>query len=127
MTDEKTQNRIDAAYAALDFLNDKTMTRYRDTCFKLAASEERRHRRGDPGYRGTIAQCARFFVVYRMAQHVLYVPSMPTIAGVIRYQPSMIYAASLVANYKVEIHAALKPHDIAWLAALDYVKLYCEK
>lgn len=116
----------DRAYSALQFLNSKTWTSYRDRCFDLALAEERQHRRGKPEdlkIPSSAEACARMFVVKRIAQELLPDGRKATIADVISYQPSAIYAASIVANYAEECSKALEAFDLKALSELDYCKL----
>ncbi len=119
-------NRIvDSAYSALYPLNNIKWTAYRDRCAAMAESEERDHRRGKPDSvtlpkGASVKAAARLFVVKRIAESMAGVGHQPTIADVISYQSSAIYAASLVANYRDVIAEAWKDQDYASLASLDY-------
>lgn len=125
----KEINRIvDRAYSALHVLNNIKWTAYRDRCFQMAAQEERDHRRGKPAdvrlpAGASVPAAARLFVVKRIAKYLSHTGKQthrPTIADVLSYPPSAIYAASIVANYGAEILRAWKGQDIARLADLDY-------
>ncbi len=122
---------VSRAYTALESLNNIQWTPYRDRCFEMAQAEERAHVRCAPddyqrpcGY--SVNGAARLFVVKRIAeylvQYLVHSCKTPTIADVLHYQPSAIYAASIVANYPQEIIAALAGFDIEQLARLDYCK-----
>lgn len=114
---------IGKAYSALDPLNDIKMTAYRDQCYALALAEERQHRRHSQFQWGlTLATAARLFVVKRIAEHML-TQRRTTIADVLTYQASAIYAASIVANYRTTITTLWAGFDIAELAELDYAAL----
>jgi hypothetical protein len=118
---------ISKAYAALDDLNNIKMVPFRDHCYGMALAEEKQHRRGAPcGHRyaegRTPQQAARLFVVKRIAGYLCGPTSRPGIAEVLHYQPSAIYAASIVENYPDECAKALAGFDLASLAALDYVE-----
>lgn len=121
---------VEPAYRALHVLNNITWTGYRDRCFEMACAEERQHRRGAPNDwrwpKGCSIQAAgRLFVVRRIAENLLGAGRgghLPTLADVLHYQPSAIYAASIVANHRERIAEAWKTTDVAKLADLDYVQ-----
>lgn len=117
----------DKAFTQLHTLNNLAWTNYRDRLYAMACEEERGHRRGAPvGWvhpRGaTVAAAGKLFAVKRIAQELLR-ERPATIADVLSFQPSAIYAASLVANYRDVCAAALKDFDLKQLATLDYCKL----
>jgi hypothetical protein len=130
MSETTRINRIaDEAYTRLDALNDITMTAYRNVCFRMALEEECGHRLSAPaGWRrpkGASAQAAaRMFVVKRIAEALTATDDRKlTIKDVLRTQPSAVYAASIVANYRDEVMRAWDGLDVAELADLDYCKL----
>src|ERR1017187_9144449 len=110
-------NRIvERAYTALDVLNNiSSCAPYRDMCYTLARGEELRHRRGRPDCvalpkGASVNAAARFFVVNRIAE-ALTSAAQPNLASVIHWQPSALYAASLVANYRDTIGTAWHDAD----------------
>jgi hypothetical protein len=119
-------NRIVArAYAALDPLNNISMSPYRDICYTIARKEELQHRRGKPSFveiaRGaTVNAAARLFVVKRIAEAFSGPVDQRTIRDVLYYQPSALYAASIAENYRVEIGRAWHDENVFVLADLDY-------
>lgn len=124
-TKSQALNLIQRAYTALDFLNG--MTAYRDRCFDMAEAEEKQHRSGfrEFGWGITRTAAAQLFTVQRIAQALDIKSRQTTIADVIRFQPSAVYAASLAANFGPEIRAAFDAANITLtqLLALDYCAL----
>jgi len=117
---------VERAYSALHVLNNITWTGYRDRCFEMACSEERQHRRGAPaGWRwpagASVQAAARLFVVKRIAECLSEPENVPSIGSVLHYQPSAIYAASIVANYGAECRKAFEGMNLKQLADLDYM------
>jgi hypothetical protein len=118
---------VDKAYSALDVLNNITWTSYRDKLCDMACAEERDHRKpfgrfGHPPMPkgASVVAAGKLFAVKRIAERLTGKGHQPTIADVISYQPSAIYAASLVDNYRERIEAAWAGLDVAQLAELDY-------
>lgn len=123
MSNRKDIERINSAFEALEVLNFGWTREERDKVFAFAVEEEELHRGSETRFRCTIEEAARMTVVRDLAAFVTDTVPIPTIAQVISFRPSHIYAASIAANYRTEIMDALKPHNILWLASLDYVKL----
>lgn len=126
MRTKEINRLVDPAYSALHVLNAHTWTAYRDKCRALACEEERQHRRGKPAdvripKGASIDAAARMFVVKRIAGYLLG-EHVPTIGHILHYQPSAIYAAAIVANYREECAEALKDCNLRALADLDYVQ-----
>jgi hypothetical protein len=114
------------AYAALQVLNNITWTPYRDKLHDMASAEERQHRHCTPNSwcfpkGASVSAAAKLFAVKRIAE-ALTGEKKPSIADYLHCQGSAFYAHSIVANYRKECRAALKGHDLAALAALDYVE-----
>ena len=119
MDKAQTLRMANAAYKALDFLNNYTWTAYRDECCKLALDEERQHRAGKARTWGaSMADCARLFTVRRIAEELTR-PQL-TVADIIGCQPSAMYAAAIAARYGEQVRAAWEGFDLSALAALDY-------
>lgn len=120
---------VDSAYSALQFLNNKTWTAYRDRCYDMACEEERGHRRGAPnGWSwpkgASVNAAARMFVVKRIAEELTGERPIK-IADILHTQGSAVYAAALVANFGDEIRKAWSSPGIETIAALkelDYVQ-----
>jgi hypothetical protein len=116
---------VDKAYSALHVLDNITWTEYREKCRALAEEEERRHRKGAPvGWKwpsgATVGNAGKFFVVKRIAEHLTGAHRPLTLADAISCQPSALFAASLVENYRERIGAAWAGLDARQLAELDY-------
>lgn len=119
-------NLIARAYAALEFLNDQTFTSYREVMRDMCEAEERQHRIGSrEGWGITVKQAAQLFVVQWITRYLTEPKTTPKVADVLRLKPSCIYAAALVATYRVDIRLAFKREHIepAAVLALDYCRL----
>ncbi len=123
MTKTRALQLIDFAYSSLDFLNDIKLTSYRDVCYEMARSEEIAHRRQWTNRGGiSVNVAARLFVVYRIAQY-LSGERRATVADILHFQPSNMYAAAIVEEYREQISAVLSPATVTELLWLDYAQL----
>lgn len=124
LSTKQVMARVGKAYDALDFLNDISTGKYRDECLHIAVVEERRHRRNDTDkFALTVCQTAKMDTVRRIAIYLSNKERMLSIGDILTYKASAVYAAALVDQHGAQIKTALEPHDIGWLADLDYVKL----
>ena len=118
--------RINKAYSKLYILSNITWTPYREELFKMNRQDEKRHRFGDwSEYHkdtATISDCARLFVVKDIAQSLLEDKKYST-KHLIQIKKSVVYAQSVVENYKDRILKAWQDEDIKYLADLDYIAL----
>lgn len=124
LSTKQVMARVGKAYDALDFLNDIGAQKYLLDCYNHALEEERRHRRNETDrFDLTVAQTAKMDTVRRIARFLSNADRMPDISAVLHFKASSLHAAALVHEYGARIKTALEPHDIGWLADLDYVKL----
>ena len=118
--------RINQAYSKLYILSNITWTPYRDDLFKMNRKDEKQHRSGDwANYHknsAPINDCARLFVDNDIAKSLLNLEKWKT-KDLIKIKKSVVYAQSVVENYKDKILKAWHNEDIKYLANLDYISL----
>ena len=118
--------RINKAYSSLYILSNITWTPYRDDLFKMNRKDEKQHRSGDwSNYHknsAPINDCARLFVVNDIAKSLLNLEKWKT-KDLIKIKKSVVYAQSVVENYKDKILKAWQDENIEYLANLDYISL----
>lgn len=111
---DTTLELVNAAYVRLEVLDNIRFTKYRENMLALCYASQ------DKDYIGLAAarKRARAQVVKSIASYVWGKPE-PRIADYLTFEPYIFLAASLVANYRTEIVAALEGFDVGQLAALD--------
>ena len=120
--------RINKAYSKLYILSEITWTPYRDELFKMNRKDEKQHRSFGNDWAeyhknsASINDCARFFVVNDIAQSLLDDKKYST-KHLIKIKKSVVYAQSVVENYKDRILKAWQDENIKYLADLDYIAL----
>ena len=120
--------RINKAYSSLFILSNITWTPYRDELFKMNRKEEKQHRTCMSNWAehhknsASINDCARLFVVKDIAESLLD-PNKWKTKHLIQIKKSVVYAQSVVENYKDRILKAWQDENIKYLADLDYVSL----
>ena len=118
--------RINKAYSSLFILSNITWTPYRDELFRMNRKDEKQHRSGDWAEHhknsAPINDCARLFVVSDIARSLLDDKKYDT-KHLILIKKSVVYAQSVVENYKDRILKAWQDEDIKYLADLDYIAL----
>lgn len=130
LSHKSTVKLANSAYDKLQFLDNKSWTSHRERCFQLAREEEKRHRGAGPSFAihhkgaASIADCARQFVVKRIAEYLLMDRSKwPTGRDLIHTQPSALYACGLADEFGDEIRKGWAGFDLNQLASLDYCVL----
>lgn len=125
---KQTLSIVRQAYDDLEFLNNKTWTRYRDNLLAECVAEEKSHRgfmsefnRSHPNASG-VTDCAKSFAVKRVAEY-LTGTKFPRGKDFLHIQRSCFYAAGLVDEFRKEIRKAWRKHDLKALCEIDYVKL----
>lgn len=120
--------RIRKAFDALDVLNTKAMRNYREVLLDLNLKEERNHRKHETdAFALTVRDAAKLHSVVWIARYLSNAQQMPALKGILSLRSSCIYAAACVDQYGAELLTALTPHDIGYLADLDYAELVCRK
>ena len=123
---KKIVKRINQAYSSLFILSNITWTPYRDDLFKMNRKDEKQHRSGDwADYHknsASINDCARLFTVKHIAESLLEDKKYST-KHLIQIKKSVVYAQSVVENYKDRILKAWQDENIKYLADLDYIAL----
>ena len=120
--------RINQAYSKLHILSNITWTPHRDELFKMNRKEEKQHRTWISGWEenhknsASINDCARLFTVKHIAESLLD-PNRWKTKHLIQIKKSVVYAQSVVENYKDRILKAWQDEDIKYLANLDYIAL----
>ena len=120
--------RINKAYSSLYILSNITWTPYRDELFKMNRKDEKQHRAFGSDWEkyhknsAPINDCARLFVVKDIAESLLD-PNRWKTKHLIQIKKSVVYAQSVVENYKDRILKAWQDEDIKYLANLDYIAL----
>ena len=120
--------RINKAYSKLYILSNITWTPYRDELFKMNRKDEKQHRAFGNDWEkyhknsAPINDCARLFVVKDIAESLLD-PNRWKTKHLIQIKKSVVYAQSVVENYKDRILKAWQDENIKYLADLDYIAL----
>ena len=120
--------RINKAYSKLYILSNITWTPYRDELFKMNRKDEKQHRtcmdRWEEHHKNSapINDCARLFTVKHIAESLLD-PNRWKTKHLIQIKKSVVYAQSVVENYKDRILKAWQDENIKYLADLDYIAL----
>ena len=122
------KKQVDAAFSALEFLNNMSWTNRREEMFALCYSEEKGHRsigggsftRCHPHAVG-ISEIARMFTVRRIAEY-MNGQKFPSVGDYLALQKSSFYAAALVACYRSEIADAWEGLNILELSCIDYCR-----
>jgi len=120
--------RINKAYSSLFILSNITWTPYRDELFKMNRKDEKQHRAFGNDWAkyhensASINDCARLFVVKDIAESLLD-PNKWKTKHLIQIKKSVVYAQSVVENYKDRILKAWQDENIKYLADLDYIAL----
>ena len=120
--------RINQAYSKLYILSNITWTPYRDELFKMNRKDEKQHRTCMSNWTenhknsAPINDCARLFVVNDIAKSLLNLEKWKT-KDLIKIKKSVVYAQSVVENYKDKILKAWQDENIKYLANLDYIAL----
>jgi len=121
-----TVKLVNSAFSTLDFLNNKSWVNHLEKVFKMAIFEEKQYRSGDFAKHHPnalcAADCARSFIVKRVAEY-LQGATMPSGKDFLHMQPSALYCAGLVDEYRTEIMEAWTGQDLPALASIDYVQL----
>lgn len=116
---------INAAFDRLDILNNLSMTGYRNRLFKMEEKEEREHRAGafDEARHGiTSTAAAKLFTVHHILEPI-HTGKYPSIESVLHVRPSLIYGASISANYADLIKPLFTEEERTALLAIDYAEL----
>jgi hypothetical protein len=126
----KTQSEqiklVAKAYEALELVYYSKNTNDADRAFKQSISEEKGHRGWGPDFSAyhpgaaTVNQCAKMFVVQRVAQY-LTGAKPPEINDYFHTQQSAFMCAAIAAEYGDEVRRAWLNFDLGELAGLDYV------
>ena len=122
------KKQIDTAFSAIQFLDHKSWTNYREELFKLCAAEEKGHRGSGPDFgrhhpnAASVSDCAKMFSVQRIADF-LRGAKMPVGKQFLHCQKSAFYAAGIVDEYGDEIKMAWDGLDWNALATMDYCRM----
>lgn len=124
-TTQETLKLIAKAYEALEHVFYSKTYNHADQAYKTSLAEEKRHRGFMPSFApyhpgaATANQCARMFVVKRVAEY-LNGERLPTIKDYFHTQQSAFMCAAIALEYGDEVRQAWAKFDLKELAALDY-------
>jgi len=126
----KTQRQkielVGKAYDALSLVYYSKNTNDADRTLKQAIAEEKGYRGWGPDFgkyhpnAATVNQCAKMFVVQRVAQY-LTGAKQPELKDYFQTQQSAFMCAAIAAEYGDEVRQAWINFDLGELAGLDYV------
>ncbi len=124
-TKRESLKLIDAAYTALDVLNNISWEKYLDKLFAMNWKEEREHDHLRPAgtARGlSVSMAAKLFCVCWIAECLLNKRKYE-VKDYLHIRQSAFYAAALAANYGAEIVKAWEDFDLKELSDLNYADL----
>ena len=118
---------VTEAFAALSYAFDSKNQNYAELALKQSIAEEKSHRGWGPDFAtyhpnaASIKQCAKMFVVQRVAQY-LSGERLPEIKDYFHTQQSAFMCAAMALEFRQEILAAWTKFDYSAMRELDYVQ-----